>query len=136
MDLLQNRVVMGLFSELMKGELLLLARGEFILKTLLHELQAVMQGLIFVIDSGEKRVRIRCDSKFSVDIIHGISEPPWAARSIVRFIHKALQLMDEWWLEYTFRETNRAPDHISKLALPYVILTWMSTTLARSYCKS
>ncbi|KAF6163299.1 hypothetical protein GIB67_025163 [Kingdonia uniflora] len=32
------------------------------------------------------------------------------------FIHRTLLLFDEWWIEHTFREANRAPDYIAKLA--------------------
>ncbi|KAF6140641.1 hypothetical protein GIB67_013934 [Kingdonia uniflora] len=47
--------------------------------------------------------------------LHGL-ETPWAARSTMRFIYRTLLLFDEWWIEHTFREANRAPDHIAKLA--------------------
>ncbi|KAF6163782.1 hypothetical protein GIB67_012141 [Kingdonia uniflora] len=54
--------------------------------------------------------------KVPINTINGIWETPWAARSMMRFINRTLLLFDEWWIEHTFREGNRAPGHIAKLA--------------------
>ncbi|KAF6143591.1 hypothetical protein GIB67_010641 [Kingdonia uniflora] len=35
---------------------------------------------------------------------------------MMRFINRTLLLFDEWWIEHTFREANRAPGHIAMLA--------------------
>ncbi|KAF6143711.1 hypothetical protein GIB67_021721 [Kingdonia uniflora] len=53
--------------------------------------------------------------KVPINTINGIWETPWAARSMMRFIYRTLLLFDEW-IEHTFREANRGPDHIVKLA--------------------
>ncbi|KAF6138125.1 hypothetical protein GIB67_033539 [Kingdonia uniflora] len=54
--------------------------------------------------------------KVPINTINGIWKTSWAARIIMRFIYRTLFLFDEWWIEHTFREVNRAPNHIAKLA--------------------
>ncbi|KAF6174780.1 hypothetical protein GIB67_031304 [Kingdonia uniflora] len=72
----------------------------------------------------------------NTNTINGIWETPWEARSMMRFIYKILLLFDEWWIEHTFREANRASDHIAKLAPVMGHLTWMLTLLMLLLFKS
>ncbi|KAF6171275.1 hypothetical protein GIB67_036943 [Kingdonia uniflora] len=53
--------------------------------------------------------------KVPINTINGIWETLWATKSMMRFIYRTLFLFDEWWIEHTFREANRALDHIVKL---------------------
>ncbi|KAF6136344.1 hypothetical protein GIB67_025230, partial [Kingdonia uniflora] len=60
-----------------------------------HELQGVMFGLLLADAAPETKVILRCDSQFAVDIIHGKCEAHWPTRSVVRHIHRILDVFDE-----------------------------------------
>ncbi|GAU49057.1 hypothetical protein TSUD_244480, partial [Trifolium subterraneum] len=84
--------------------------------TFLVELWAIWRGLVLSIGLGIKSIWVESDSMSVVKTINKVQHCPKAETCLIQ-IWKLLSKVDEYRISHSWRETNRAADHLAKMAL-------------------
>ncbi|KAL5102513.1 hypothetical protein RYX36_006840 [Vicia faba] len=84
--------------------------------TFLVELWAIWRGLVLSFGLGIKSIWVESDSASVVNTINRIQHCPKAG-TCLKQIWKLLSKFDEYRISHSWRETNRAADHLAKMAL-------------------
>ncbi|CAK8537652.1 unnamed protein product [Lathyrus sativus] len=84
--------------------------------TFLVELWAIWRGLVLSFGLGIKSIWVESDSASVVNTINRIQHCPKAG-TCLKQIWKLLSKFDEYRISHSWRETNRAADHLAKMDL-------------------
>ncbi|KAF7817047.1 putative transcription factor C2H2 family [Senna tora] len=83
----------------------------------LVELWAIWRGLVLALGLGIKVIWVESDSMSVVKTINKEQPPCLRACSCIRYIRKLLSKFEKYQVSHTWRETNRAADHLAKMVL-------------------
>lgn len=83
----------------------------------LVELWAIWRGLVLALGLGIKVIWVESDSMSVVKTINKEQPSSLKAGSCVRYIWKLLRKFEKYKVSHTWRETNRAADHLAKMVL-------------------
>lgn len=84
--------------------------------TFLVELWAIWRGLVLSLGLGIKSIWVESDSMSVVKTINKLQQCP-KAETCLKQIWKLLSKFDESRISHSWRETNRAADHLAKMAV-------------------
>lgn len=83
----------------------------------LVELWAIWRGLVLALGLGIKAIWVESDSMSVVKTINKKQPSCLKAQSCLKQIWKLLEKFDKYQISHSWRETNRAADHLAKMVL-------------------